>query len=192
MHIVRNGVRLALAGALLAACSKSGSEAGRPASEPASASAPAAAGDALASVTGPYETCRALLAGDKTEGLSACAGAIKTAAEQVAVAGAAAAKPHLQATAAAAQELTAAADIKAARQAFGQVSKHLLAVLGAMPETATRYHVFECPMADGFKRWVQPHAALENPYMGSEMLACGSKVDAQPGAGPGGHDMAGH
>jgi threonine/homoserine/homoserine lactone efflux protein len=38
------------------------------------------------------------------------------------------------------------------------------------------YHVFECPMAKGYKRWVQPTDELENPYMGQEMLTCGSEV----------------
>jgi hypothetical protein len=62
------------------------------------------------------------------------------------------------------------------RLVYGDVSKSVVALLTATPEVAAKYHVFECPMAKGYKRWAQPQAKLANPYMGTAMLECGSEV----------------
>lgn len=44
------------------------------------------------------------------------------------------------------------------------------------------WSVFRCPMTDGFGRWIQPDPNRRNPYMGTEMLTCGSASawDAEP------------
>ena len=55
------------------------------------------------------------------------------------------------------------------------MSRHLLALLRAEDSLASGLHVFECPMADGYGRWVQPSADISNPYMGTRMPACGSE-----------------
>lgn len=68
-----------------------------------------------------------------------------------------------------------ATDLPALRRAFGELSRPLVALLGRMPQL-TGYHIFECPMAAGYKRWIQRTTAVENPYMGSRMLTCGAPV----------------
>jgi Cu(I)/Ag(I) efflux system membrane fusion protein len=81
--------------------------------------------------------------------------------------------PHFAAIADGATKLAAAADIKAARAAFGVVSQHVVALLASDKSLASGQHVFECPMVSGYNKWVQPTETLENPYMGKRMLTCG-------------------
>ena len=136
----------------------------------------------VADVLKTYEAIRALLAADNTAGVAEHA---KTLAAQAGSANAPApAKAALTQLAGAADALAKApaADIGAVRMRFGHVSKAVVALLDASPADAKSYHVFECPMAKGYKRWAQPNAKLENPYMGKEMLACGSEVK-RPGTG---------
>jgi len=66
-------------------------------------------------------------------------------------------------------------DADAVRKSFGEVSKHLLGVLSEDVESAKGLHVFECPMAQGYKKWVQPAAKISNPYMGTRMPECGAE-----------------
>jgi Cu(I)/Ag(I) efflux system membrane fusion protein len=80
------------------------------------------------------------------------------------------------ATAAGELAKTDAGDMPAVRLAFGGVSEKLIAVLEAEPAYAKDLHTFECPMAKGYKLWVQPDPKLENPYMGQKMLSCGTEV----------------
>jgi Cu(I)/Ag(I) efflux system membrane fusion protein len=73
----------------------------------------------------------------------------------------------------AAKRLEDAPDLKAARQAFGQLSDSLFAYVkatgAAMPAgVKTAY----CPMVN--KSWLQKGDKIQNPYYGSEMLECGS------------------
>jgi len=178
-------IRILLAGVLAiapAACSKSdtaktstetgGADKGSPPSMP-----PADSAAAINGVMGPYETCRALLAADKTEGVGECAAGIQKAATAGTATAPASAKPHLTATATAAGKLASSAgDLDAARLAFGDVSKAVIALLTSNPEVAAKYHVFECPMAKGFKRWAQADTDHANPYMGTAMSSCGSEV----------------
>ncbi len=131
---------------------------------------------AVSAVMKPYESCRALLADDKGAGVSVCAKAIASAANDSKAPEAA--KPHMTQIAAAAKRLAVAkaTDIAAVRLSFGGVSKSVVAMLGAIPGAADKYHVFECPMAKGYKRWVQVDKKMANPYMGKAMLTCGTKV----------------
>ena len=160
-----------LAVGVVAACTKSDDKKApetkpEPAATPKPEAKPASPdfGDLFAS----YEACRALLTADKLEGVTDCAGKVAAAAK-------AAGQPEIAAKAEA-MAGTAADDMAALRLAFGEVSKPLVALLGSSPDVASNYHVFECPMAKGYQRWVQPTATLENPYMGQKMLACGSEV----------------
>ncbi len=125
-----------------------------------------------------YETCRALLAADKTEGISECASGILEAAKSAQGAAPESAQEHVLAMATAADALSKlkADDIEALRISFGELSKATVAMLTASPKAAKNYHLFECPMAKGYQRWAQPGAELENPYMGARMLTCGSEV----------------
>lgn len=126
----------------------------------------------------PYEDCRALLAADKGAGVSDCAKAMSAAAKGAQEAASGAVKEHLGAIATAADALagTPADDVEKLRLAYGDVSKSVVALLTATPAAAKDYHVFECPMAKGYKRWAQADKNMANPYMGTKMLECGSEV----------------
>lgn len=64
-----------------------------------------------------------------------------------------------------------------ARKSFGELSRHVVALLVAVPSLQAGRFVFQCPMAQGYGKWVQTTAQLANPYMGTHMLACGSSTD---------------
>jgi len=71
----------------------------------------------------------------------------------------------------------AGSDLGAARRAFGDVSRALISVLSAEPSLHQDIHVYECPMAKGYKRWVQVAEGAANPYMGRDMLQCGTEIE---------------
>ncbi len=68
-----------------------------------------------------------------------------------------------------------ASDLPAARLAFGELSKALIAnyaTVGA-PDGV---HVYYCPMTTTFPYWLQTESGLKNPYMGTMMPICGEGV----------------
>lgn len=79
-----------------------------------------------------------------------------------------------------AESVAKAADIEAAREAFGDLSKAYITMLSAKPEVAKGLFAFRCPMAKGYQKWVQLEEKMANPYMGQRMLECGSKVPMEP------------
>ncbi len=186
----RNLIMAAGAAALLVAggCKKDDSKKAAPAPAPqptapqageqATAPAPAADGaaQAVAAIVAPYDTCRALLSEDETDGLADCAGALAAAAKANRAALPAEQKDHADAIAAAATQLAAAGDLEAARVAFAKASQPVVGLLAAVPGAAKQFHVFECPMAKNYKRWAQASPELANPYMGTKMQSCGSEV----------------
>ncbi len=76
-----------------------------------------------------------------------------------------------------ADSLGAARDLAGARSSFGELSRILLLLANGDPRIAEGWHVFECPMTDTFRKWIQPSPDLENPYMGRAMPTCGSPTD---------------
>jgi len=64
-------------------------------------------------------------------------------------------------------------DLRRARSAFGDVSRELIALLTAEPGLQKGLWIYDCPMAEGYSKWVQSDEKVSNPYMGSEMLQCG-------------------
>ena len=125
-----------------------------------------------------YEDCRALLAADQGEGIAECANEMVAAAK---VAHATAPEAAHGAIDEIVKSLAVLAqgpadDLEVLRMSFGEVSQGVVAMLTSAPEAGKSYHVFECPMAKGYKRWAQPDDKLANPYMGPKMLACGSEV----------------
>jgi hypothetical protein len=143
-------------------------------SEPTRSSPPEAAPSVDAVLAG-YEQARALLAADKLEGVAHAARDIETTARAAASGASDANRTHLTSIAGAAGRMAKAEDLAAARASFGEVSRPLVQLLAANPDLAKGRHVFECPMAKGYSKWVQPTAKLENPYMGQEMLTCGGE-----------------
>lgn len=120
----------------------------------------------LSDLLSAYEQARALLAGDKLDGLAATARRLAGAAR----------KASLAEIARAALPLEKARDLAAARKAFGKLSRSVVALVQADPALKKRLHVFECPMVSaGENQWVQRSAKIENPYMGQRMPACGTK-----------------
>ena len=67
--------------------------------------------------------------------------------------------------------------LDAQRKAFADLSKVFIALLVADPALQQGRYIFECPMAPSYKKWVQTHAKLQNPWYGSKMLECGVKAD---------------
>ncbi len=64
-------------------------------------------------------------------------------------------------------KLQHAGDLKAAREAFGDLSITAEKLAGGQPG----YHTFYCPMVK--KDWVQQSTVVANPYLGADMLTCG-------------------
>ncbi|HUO85095.1 MAG TPA: hypothetical protein VM534_08275 [Thermoanaerobaculia bacterium] len=120
-----------------------------------------------------YEALRAELAGDSTITLAENATRLKQAAVAAVAKADGETKKDLESLAASATKLLAATDLNGAREAFGEVSRHLLAVVAAAPNLAEGRFVFACPMAKPYGKWVQSEKKLANPYMGGKMLACG-------------------
>jgi membrane fusion protein, copper/silver efflux system len=78
------------------------------------------------------------------------------------------------ADAAAAEAALGTADALAIRKQFGEVSRLLVTVVSKDASLQQGRFVFECPMAPGYRKWIQTDAAISNPYMGKRMLECGS------------------
>ncbi len=158
--------------------------------------------DALAA----YEDARRMLAADELDGLPArarrLAGTLALAL-QAAEAVAEDERPNVDPAipfiaearrAAEGLESAAAEGLEPAREAFSEVSRFLMAVAAADPELVEGRFVYSCPMTGGFNKWMQAEEEMENPYMGTEMLTCGSEDDWSVGgvaAADGGLDAEG-
>lgn len=76
----------------------------------------------------------------------------------------------------AAKRIQKSKTIANARLAFGGLSKQIIVYLTNNRKQARGVKVYFCPMAKGFKKWVQVQGKMANPYMGKRMLMCGSQV----------------
>ncbi len=112
-----------------------------------------------------YEALRSKLAADDGA-VQDDANALATAAKE--------AKRDALALAASALAKLPAEDLAALRKQFGEVSKEIVALVAEMPALQEGRHVFVCPMAQGYQKWVQREEKMANPYMGKKMLECGS------------------
>lgn len=84
-----------------------------------------------------------------------------------------------KAVAAAAKTLAKAKELAPAREAFGELSRALLATVeagSAKGEKLPVVYVFECPMAKPYGKWLQEKKEIANPYQGPSMLECGKLV----------------
>ncbi len=127
-----------------------------------------------------YEEIRAALAADSLEGVAdsaaGLAGALRPALtsrgeldEEV---------PSLVEEAAfMAESVATAEDLASARASFAELSRRFLQLAQYDARVTEGLNVFSCPMVDTFDKWIQPGEQIENPYMGSEMLTCGSSTD---------------
>lgn len=128
--------------------------------------------DPASGVLGAYLEAGTLLAADNVAGLAPVAA---TVGKQAAAQGA---EPGMDRVSRGATEL-AATDLAAARVAFRTVSGGLIANLAADPAKQAGLMAVHCPMTfdNEGAYWVQKAGKVMNPYEGSRMLHCGSKVD---------------
>ena len=141
-----------------------------------SATTPTANDAAFVDAATAYETLRAALAQDDLEKSKLAASAAAKAA-RASLPKAGTQKANLEAMAQAADAIAAAPDLTAQRREFGELSRHLISLMVAVPSLQKSRFVFSCPMAKGYKKWVQVKKKMENPYMGQEMLECGSESE---------------
>ena len=71
-----------------------------------------------------------------------------------------------------AETLAKAKDLKAAREAFKPLSASLIKYLADNKAGKGTYHEAYCPMVKA--SWLQKETQIRNPYMGKEMLTCGT------------------
>ena len=71
-----------------------------------------------------------------------------------------------------AETLAKAKDLKAARAAFKPLSTSLVKYLADNKAGKGTYHEAYCPMVKA--SWLQKGTDIKNPYMGKEMLTCGT------------------
>jgi len=70
-----------------------------------------------------------------------------------------------------------AADLKSARNGFGDLSDKLIAYLKASGSKTNPPYQFYCSMVK--RNWLQPDRATHNPYYGKSMLTCGELVQSE-------------
>lgn len=126
-----------------------------------------------------YEAIRTALAKDQTQGVSDAAKALAGAAQSAAAKAQGSASEQLKTMARAAEGLESklSGDLSELRKAFGELSRPVVALISAHPELQKGRYVFECPMAQGYKLWVQTSEEIDNPYMGTKMAQCGAKTE---------------
>lgn len=123
-----------------------------------------AASDAMKAIVGSYLEIQSQLATDKIDGIKTSASTLATRAEALGAAGAPMAK--------AAKAVAAAADIKAAREAFGPLSDAVIAAAKAEGwKDLSDVKLAYCPMAK--QSWLQKDEKINNPYYGTAMSTCG-------------------
>jgi Protein of unknown function (DUF3347) len=129
---------------------------------------PVHASETTKAILAAYLEIHAALASDKVDGIKRAAETIGREAARMGASGA-----ELQKTAAA---LASAANLEAARTAFGPLSDAVIAAAKTdnwkdLPGLKIGY----CPMVG--KSWIQKAGKVSNPYYGATMLTCGDLKD---------------
>jgi membrane fusion protein, copper/silver efflux system len=159
------------------ACSKAAQSDGSPSLVPVAAAAekqPSAADKDIVAVLNVYETLRSALATDELSAAQSAAKQLADAATTASKSGKNATAVKAIAEAALAEAALPTTDPTAVRKQFGEVSRHLIALLISDAKLQQGRFIFECPMAPGYRKWVQTQPGVSNPYMGKKMLECGS------------------
>jgi len=163
----------------IAACAKEAASA-----SPAAAGATAAAADspkarsARAAVDA-YNAVRSALAADNLANAKAAAPGVKAKVEALR-ADFADKAADIGTMVSAADRIAAAADLKLARNIFGELSRSLIGFLAADKSLHAGLVCYRCPMTKTYQKWLQVGDAMGNPYHGTEMLTCGVKVAIAP------------
>jgi Cu(I)/Ag(I) efflux system membrane fusion protein len=124
-----------------------------------------------------YDDARAILASDSIDGMDDAGRSLREATEEARSGAPAALGDALGRIARHASEMEGAGDIVAARRAFGELGRDLVPLVAMDQRLAQSLYLFECPMEQGFNRWIQKAPSMENPYKGQSMLQCGSTID---------------
>ena len=119
-----------------------------------------------------YDRARDLLAKDRIEGVATYGHELAETLRAAAAALGDRAPPEFEHAAHNAERLASATTLDDARKSFGEVSRFLIAVVTADSRLQTGWYRFDCSMAQD--SWLQRGIAVENPYMGTKMLACGT------------------
>lgn len=128
----------------------------------------AQASESTKAIVASYLEIHAALASDKMDGVKPAAEVIAKEAARMGASGA-----EIQKTATA---VRAAADLKAARAAFGPLSDAVIAAAKADGwKDLTGLKIGYCPMVN--QSWIQKDGTVSNPYYGSAMLTCGDLKD---------------
>ena len=134
----------------------------------------------LGDVLADYENVRALLAKDAMEGLKAHCDSLEVGLKDV-LGGDAGVPSELQKQLSAGVEATkalgVAEELQTARLRFGDLSEALVAIASSDSRLQQGLHIFFCPMAEGYQKWFQGAKEIENPYMGQQMITCGTSVE---------------
>ncbi|MBW2507616.1 MAG: DUF3347 domain-containing protein [Deltaproteobacteria bacterium] len=162
---------LAAATGSLCACSKGKDRAA------SQSSLPAATRASVEEAVSAYEAVREALADDRSD-VTAKSEALADAARRGAAGAPEPLRDPLEDLSSAADRLARVerGDLDAAREAFGELSRALIALLSEDPSLQEGRYVYECPMVDGYKKWVQVSEGTSNPYMGRKMLECGTEA----------------
>ena len=83
----------------------------------------------------------------------------------------------LSAAASSAGDLENAHSASSARRPYAALSQAFFGLAEADQRLQEGWYAFSCPMVEDFPKWFQGHQTIENPYMGRQMLACGSASD---------------
>jgi hypothetical protein len=127
---------------------------------------------AINQMLAPYYTIQRSLASDSMNGVATSAAELAKLSREAA-ATEQDGKAQLLALADAAAKFNAA-DLKSARDGFGDLSDKLIAYLQASKAPKNPPYQYYCSMVK--KNWLQPDKGARNPYYGSSMLTCGELV----------------
>lgn len=128
----------------------------------------------LNTVLAAYEELRDALAGDRLSDVSTIATRIEQTTIKAKQNAPSDIKSHLEKMETTAVKLKTGGSADDLRLLFGDLSRSVVSVLSTHSTLARGRHIFQCPMAQGYQKWVQTSEKLENPYMGGKMLSCGS------------------
>lgn len=131
----------------------------------------------LPSVLAGYDQLRGLLAADAIKQAGQVAAQLAEGANRLPDDVPESQRGALREVAAAAQRLAdmPKEDPEKVRVAFGEVSRPLVELMVSQPALRAGWHLFECPMAEGYPRWLQMSEQIDNPYMGQRMPRCGAE-----------------
>jgi len=124
---------------------------------------------------GQYYSIQKSLASDSVNGVAASAAEMAKLSRQAA-GNESQAKAQLLALSDTAAKFNSA-DLKSARNGFGDLSDKLIAYMKASGSNTNPPYQFYCSMV--MKNWLQPDKTTRNPYYGKSMLTCGELVQPE-------------